>query len=169
MKTCLVVVVSLLSLALLAGCYLLAGISFSEYCSIANESRETLGNYDEHLRQIKMMGIPASLVALMTMVVGPISIYKYESRSLAWVLRGYGASLLVFAGVLMKLAYQMNQTSSGQGSGLIILITGPMILFALLVPALLGAIVLVVASSQSPRSSSSSGGKGPETAAKDGA
>jgi len=138
MRSCFVVFVGLLVLALLAGCYLLVGFAFSQYCSIAGYARD-----DEMLLQIKMMGIPAFVVGVVTMVLGPVSLLQYRSKVLGWIWRLYGLLLWAFSAELVAVAERMNRSSSGEGAGLIIILTGPIILFALVVPTVLGAIALM--------------------------
>jgi hypothetical protein len=145
MKTGIVILVSLLSLALFAGCYVLVFFALHEYMSLSKYTHETLGNYDEIMLQSKMIGVPAFIVAAATMVLGPVSLIKSRSSILVWFWRVYGVALLIFSIALIIVAVRMTRSSTGEGAGLIIFITGPIILFALLIPTVLGTITLVAA------------------------
>lgn len=122
---------------------MLIGIALHQFADISKYDRHTLGNYDAYMMQIEMMAVPACIVIVATLVLGVVTLIKIPFNVLKWFRRGYGVMLLIFSVVLVTLAVRMTRSNTGEGAGLIIIITGPMILFALLIPPALGTIALV--------------------------
>jgi hypothetical protein len=135
------VITVLLTIALVTGCVLLIWFSADLWRIVVEDNRHTLSNYYEVVVQALLFSAPAFLMTCILAVTCMGVVFSSERARAVKLRRICSWSLFGFAALLIASAIWLTITSRGEGAGLVVIFTGPMVGFALLVPISLGFLV----------------------------